>query len=118
VNISGEIRYFFGEQDHARLKFSENVTSLSIDTIMVPSAHRNEGIGTLLISRVLLLADQLGKDVHVTARPLGNRGEDRLMRLVAYYERFGFERREDGYSSIYLVRPCRNKEGSTRGAPV
>lgn len=104
VNIAGEIKYFLGEGDYAHLKFSESKTSFSIDIVMVPSVHRNKGIGALLINRILLLADGMDKDIHVSARPIGNASAERLNRLVNYYKRFGFEAVDQGCTTVYMVR--------------
>jgi len=71
---------------------------------MVPAAYRNKGIGALLIQRVLLLADSMGKDIFVSARPIGNNSEERLNRLVTYYGRFGFEVTDRGLTTVYMVR--------------
>jgi GNAT superfamily N-acetyltransferase len=102
VNIEGEIKWFLGD-DYAHLKFSESKTSFSIDTIMVPSAHRGEGVGTLLIRHVLSMAESMGKDVYVSARPFQS-GENKLERLVTYYRRFGFEVTDRGLTTAYMCR--------------
>ncbi len=104
MNITGEMRCFLGDGDYAQLKFAESKTSLSIDIVMVPAAHRNRGIGAMLIRRVLLLADSMGKDIFVSARPIGNSSEERLNRLVEYYKRFGFEVTDRGLTAVYMVR--------------
>ena len=104
MNITGEIRYFLGKGDYAHLKFSESGSALSIDILLVPAAHRKQGIGTLLIERVIALADALGKDIFVTARPIGASGEAALSKLVRYYVRFGFTIADRGISTAYMVR--------------
>jgi len=104
VNITGEIKYFLGKGEYAHLKFSESATSFSIDLVMVPSVHRNKGIGALLINRILLLADCMDKDIYVSARPIGNTSEERLYRLVKYYNRFGFEAIDQGLTAVFMVR--------------
>ena len=77
MNVVGEIKWYL-DNDYAHLSFSEGVGSFSIDTVMVPAAHRSKGIGTKLIRHVLILADQLGKQVLISARPIGETSEERL----------------------------------------
>lgn len=104
MNVTGEIKYFLGDGIHAHLRFSESTASFSIDTVMVPALHRNKGIGGLLIRRILLLAELLGKDIYVSARPIGNNSVERLDQLVRYYERFGFEPIDRGLTTVYMVK--------------
>jgi len=104
VNITGEIRYWLGSGNYAQMKFSESKTSFSIDIVLVPSAHRSGGIGTLMIERILLLADALGKDVFVSARPIGTSSKEALERLVDYYRRFGFRVADQGLTVVYMER--------------
>lgn len=103
MNVVGEIKWYL-DNDYAHLRFSEGVGSFAIDTVMVPAAHRGRGIGTNLIKHILLLADQLGKQVRVAARPIGQTSEERLQRLIAYYQRFGFYMVDRGNSIAYMVR--------------
>ena len=103
MNLVGELCYHLGD-GCARLRFSESRTSLSIDTVLVPSTHRGLGIGSALIARVLLLADATGRAVHVSARPLGNASEETLLRLVTFYERFGFVEHDRGLTVVHLRR--------------
>jgi len=112
VNISGEIRYFLGEGDYAQLKFTESRTSFSIDIVMVPSLHRNKGVGTILMERVLVLADRMNKEIFLSARPIGNNSEEQLSRLVGYYKRFGFSVLDNGFTTVYMVRKT---EGARQG---
>ncbi len=110
MNITGEIRWFLGEGDYAQLKFSESKTSFSLDIVMVPTHHRNKGVGTMLIDRLLLLADGMQKEIFVSARPLGNNSEEMLKRLVRYYEDFGFETYDRELTSVFMVRRKSKKE--------
>lgn len=103
MNIVGEIKQHFGD-DFACLRFSEDRTSFSIDIVMVPPDFRGRGIGSGLIRHILVLADSLGKNVRVSARPLGSMSEERLQRLVTYYRRFGFEEVDRGLSAVHMVR--------------
>jgi GNAT superfamily N-acetyltransferase len=103
MNIVGEIRYNLGE-DYARLKFSETRDSFSIDTVMVPAAHRGKGIGTFLINHVLTLADRMQKEVYLTARPMGNANEENINRLVRYYRKFDFFEYDRGVTASYMRR--------------
>jgi GNAT superfamily N-acetyltransferase len=103
MNIAGEIKCFLGE-DYAHLKFSENKTSFSIDVVMVPVAHRGAGIGTMLIRHVLYLAERMGKNVYVSARPLAQFDEDKLERLVEYYKRLGFEITDRGLTTAHMCK--------------
>lgn len=104
MNLTGELRWHLGEADFALLHYSEDMAAFSIDSVMVPSAFRGRGIGTELIRRVLIMADAVGKDVFLSARPIGNSGEDRLLRLVHYYERFGFIQIDRGLTVVYMAR--------------
>ena len=103
MNIVGEMRWYLGD-DYALLKFSESRGAFSIDSIIVPASHRNEGIGTMLIKRILLLADAEGKEVMVSARPIGPSSEEILQRLIKYYEHFGFEMYDRGLTIAYMRR--------------
>ncbi len=103
MNVVGEIKWYL-DNDYAHLRFSEGIGSFSIDTVMVPAVHRNKGIGTKLINHILILADQLGKQVMVSARPIGETSEERLQRLIAYYQRFDFRMVDRGHSIAYMVR--------------
>ena len=103
MNISGEIKWYLGDS-FAKLNFSEGQRAFSIDSVMVPASHRNKGIGRILISHVLILADQMGKCVRVSARPIGECSEERLQRLINYYKSFGFEVEDRGHSIAYLLR--------------
>lgn len=109
MNISGEIKWYLGN-DYAKLKFSESQGAFSIDSVMVPAAYRNNGIGRSLIMHVLIIADQMGKVVRVSARPIGECSEERLQRLIKYYKRFGFDVEDRGHSIAYLVRNILNQE--------
>ena len=104
MNISGEIKCFLGDGDYAQLKFSESGTSFSLDIIMVPSSHRNKGVGTILVNRLLVMADSMNKDIFVSVRPIGNNSEETLRRLVRYYEHFGFETYDTGLTTVFMVR--------------
>jgi ribosomal protein S18 acetylase RimI-like enzyme len=103
MNVVGEIKWYL-DGDYAHLRFSEGIGSFSIDTVMVPAIHRSKGIGGKLIGHILILADQLGKQVRLSARPIGDTSEERLQRLIAYYQRFGFYVEDRGNSIAYMVR--------------
>ena len=107
MNITGDIKWYFGEGDYAQLKFSESATSFSIDIVMVPAIHRKKGIGTILINHILVLADSMKKDLFVSARPFGPFSTEKLDRLVGYYSRFGFEITDKGLNTVYMVRTKR-----------
>ncbi len=109
MNIVGEIKFFLGDGDHAQLKFSETKTSFSIDIVTVPVKHRNQGIGKTLIKHILLLADSMGKEVYVAARPIGAFSEEKLQQLVKYYQKFGFEVSDKGLTVIYMCKKHKNK---------
>lgn len=105
MNLHGELVQRLDEKLSARLKFAETAASFSIDIVLVPAAHRGSGVGSALMQRVLLLADALGKDVHLTARPIGTSGAEALTRLIRYYERFGFEVCDRGLTTARMRRP-------------
>ncbi len=107
MNIVGEIKYYI-DDDYAVLKFSEDKRSLSIDIVNVPVKHRSKGIGTELINIILLRADTLGKSVNLSARPIGVTSEEKLQRLVKYYEKFGFTSMDRGLSVVYMSRKPKN----------
>jgi GNAT superfamily N-acetyltransferase len=118
MNISGEIRYFLGDGDYAHMKFSESKTAFSIDIVMVPSAYRNNGIGSVLIERVIVLADTMGKDIYISARPIGNLTDEKLNRLVDYYRRFGFDIVDKGLTVVYMVRQASLRMTDRTGYPA
>lgn len=103
MNIIGEIKYYL-DDDYAHLKFSESKETFSIDTVMVPASYRNSGIGTILINRILFLADCLGKEVRLSARPIGSVSEEKLERLTAFYKRLGFKVLDRGLTVSYMAR--------------
>lgn len=74
----------------ASIRFSEDESSVHVDTVFVPAAGRRGGFGSMLLGRVLAYADQIGKEVRLSARPLSVSGPDVLPRLIAWYEGFGF----------------------------
>ncbi|MBU0675932.1 MAG: GNAT family N-acetyltransferase [Proteobacteria bacterium] len=108
MNIVGEIKWYLGD-DYAQIKFSESKEAFSIDTVMVPAAHRSKGVGSQMIRHILTLADGLAKKVHVSARPIGNVSEERLQRLIKFYQQFGFYQVDRGHSIAYLVRDTQPK---------
>jgi len=110
MNIVGEIKSYLGEDDYAQLKFSETKSSFSIDIVAVPPAHRNQGIGKMLINHILMLAEMMRKDVYVSARPIGPFCEDRLEGLIVYYQKFGFEVIDRGLTVAYMFRKTSKRE--------
>ena len=113
MNIVGEIRFYLGK-DYAHLKFSETRDAFSIDTVLVPADHRGLGTGSLLVRHVLDMADAMGKEVLVSARPIGPVSPERLERLVRYYERFGFAVYDTGLTTAYMRRKKQGEEDSPR----
>lgn len=104
MNLTGGMQLHL-DGDQAQLRYSEDQRGFSIDQLMVPAAHRGRGIGTLLVRRVLILADHYKKDVHVSARIIGGQSsEERLQRLVKFYKRLGFEALDRGLTVVYMVR--------------
>jgi GNAT superfamily N-acetyltransferase len=108
MNLSGEIKLFFGK-DFAQIKFTETKGSFSIDTVMVPYEHRGMGIGTALVKRVIVWADELQKDVTTSARPIGVSTEEKVQRLVRFYEQFGFFAYDRGVTAVYMKRKFQNR---------
>jgi predicted GNAT family acetyltransferase len=106
MNITGEIRCYLGDSDYACLKYSEGKSSFAIDIVDVPASSRKQGIGTMLIEHVLVMANSMKKDVYVTARPFYSASQENIERLVRYYERFGFRVYDRGLTVAYMVRKC------------
>ena len=111
MNIAGEFRCWIDAKDYAHLKFSEDERSFSLDVIHVPAAHRKQGIGALLIGRLIALAEGVGKDLTVTVRPIGGHTEQRLQQLVSYYERFGFCVADRGLTVVRMNRQTQGLVG-------
>ena len=107
MNLNGEIKIFLGE-DFAQIKFSETKGSVSIDTVMVPFKYRGKGIGTALIQRVILWADEMQKDVFTSARPIGQCNEEKVQRLVRFYKQFDFYAYKRGVTAVYMKRTFQN----------
>lgn len=106
MNIVGHIKYALGE-DYAQIKFSETRDTLSIDTVVVPVSHRGQGIGTFLIDHILILADEQGKDVLLSARPIGAVNDEKVQKLVRFYQKFGFEVYDRGLTVAYMRRKAK-----------
>lgn len=110
MKLLTELRWPLGK-DFAQLRYTEDEQEFHIDLVLVPVAHRGQGIGARLMHRVLLLADHLEKDVRLSARIIaGGASEERLQRLLRFYARFGFEPLDRGVSMVNLVRRKRLAE--------
>ncbi len=107
INLTGEMRCHLSGDNTAVLRFSESCEAFVLDLVLVPSESRGQGVGTMLIERLLHLADSQGKPVHTTARPIGQNTPGILTRLIHYYERFGFQVSQRGVSSAFMVRRSR-----------
>ena len=103
MDITGEIKLFL-DKDYALLKFSETKDSFSIETVMVPYKYRGMGIGTTLIQRMIVWADNMQKDVFTSARPIGICNEEKVQRLVRFYEQFDFYAYKRGITAVYMKR--------------
>ncbi|MBU0486022.1 MAG: GNAT family N-acetyltransferase [Proteobacteria bacterium] len=103
MNVVGEITHYLGD-DYAFIKFSESLHAFSIDMIMVPADYRKQGIGTMLIKHILILADQFDKEINVSARPIGPCTDEKIEALVTYYEKFGFQVIDRGLTVAYMKR--------------
>jgi GNAT superfamily N-acetyltransferase len=106
VNLTAEVRLHLGESKSALLRYTESADALSLDIVIVPREFRSQGLGSLLVRRVLLLADSLGKPVLTTARPIGGHTPETLERLVSYYGQFGFRTVQRGVSAVHMRRPA------------
>lgn len=104
---SGEFRCNVGGRLDAFLRFAEDDTSFVLDLVLVPKAARHRGIGSLLVERLILLAESIGKPVRLVARPVGQSSPESLERLAIFYRRFGFIETERRLTSILMSRPAR-----------
>lgn len=111
MHVTGELRHELS-RDHALLRFWESETELYVDTVFVPADARERGVGTVLMRRVLFLADAQGKPVRLKARPIGTTSIDALERLVRYYERLGFRVTRREASGAEMERPAGGREPS------
>lgn len=107
MNLTGELHYHLEGKEYARVKFSEGINSFSIDIVFVPSRFRKQGIGKVLVTRVLAIADAAGKEVLVTVRPLGQSGEEIIARLIRFYQQFGFDLIDRDPGLAHMRRPPR-----------
>ena len=107
MDLSGEIKIFF-DKDYALLKFTETNISFTIDSVMVPYKHRGVGIGSTLIQRMIVWADSVQKDVFTSARPIGICNEEKVQRLVRFYEQFDFYTYDRGVTAVYMKRTFKN----------
>lgn len=112
MRITGELRHELS-RDHALLRYQESETELYVDTVFVPAGARERGVGTVLMRRVIFLADAQGKPVRLKARPIGTTSPDALERLVRYYERLGFRVTRREASAAEMVRAAAG--GATQG---
>ena len=104
MNITGEIKCYLGDKEYALLKYSEGRDSFAIDIVSVPAAHRNQGVGTMLIEHILKMAAGMKKDIYISARPFGSENAGKIERLVEYYGRFGFKVYDRGLTVAYMVK--------------
>jgi len=107
MRIAGEIKYFFDEsKDFAHLKYSDQNGKLSLDTVIVPAAYRNRGVGSQLVRQFLSWAAIWQRDVYLAARPIGvgSGSADNLGKLYRFYSRHGFEEVNRGVTVIHMVR--------------
>ena len=106
IDMKGELRLQL-TSGAAVIRFSETDDAVRIDSLMVPASERNQGVGRLLVHHVLCLADGLGKEVRLSARPIGkgSRDGDRLARLVRFYSYLGFEEVARGVTAVEMIRP-------------
>ena len=105
ANLTGELVYQLGQERSAVLRFSEGQNALSLDLLLVPSELRDTGVGSMLLARLLALADRTGKPVRTTARPIGQNNPQTLARLVRFYERFGFCAEHEAVDRVTMRRP-------------
>jgi GNAT superfamily N-acetyltransferase len=105
VSLSAELRLQVAEGKTAVLRFAEREDEFALEIMMVPSHCRGQGHGSLLLKRLLAVADVLCKPVVTVARPLGGgNSPDALDRLVRYYERFGFRAVRRGLTTVHMRR--------------
>jgi GNAT superfamily N-acetyltransferase len=107
MNLTGEFHYHLEGKEYARVKFSEGINSFSIDIVFVPSPFRQQGIGKVLVQRVLAIADSVGKEVFVTVRPLGHSDEEIVSRLISFYTQFGFDLTDRDPGLAHMRRPAK-----------
>ncbi len=118
INLTAELRLNLEEGKTAILRYSESGEAFSLDIMMVPGHFRGHGIGTLLVRRLLFMADALGKPVLTVARPLGGgNSPDALERLVRYYLRFGFQPVHQGLTTVHMRRPPRASSTPIQATP-
>jgi len=110
INLTAELRLHLGDGKSAILRYSESGEAFSLDLMMVPSGFRGQGLGTLLVYRLLRMADASGKPVLLTARPLGGNSPEALERLVRYYGRFGFQAVQRGLTTVGMRRVPRGAD--------
>lgn len=105
MNLTGELHYHLEDKEFARIKFSEGVSSFSIDIVFVPAHFRNQGIGRELVKRVLAIADASAKEVFITVRPLGQSTDEIIGSLIRFYQQFGFELTDRDPGLAHMRRP-------------
>ena len=118
INLTAELRLCLAEGKTAVLRYSESGEAFSLDIMMVPARFRGGGLGSLLLRRLLHIADALGKPVLTVARPLGGgNSPGALDRLVGYYLRFGFEPVQRGLTTVHMRRPPIAPNARPRSVP-
>lgn len=100
-----------GQGRSGLLRFSEGQEAFSLDLVLVPSGLRDRGLGSMLVDRLLALADRASKPVRTTARPIGRSTPQILARLVRFYERLGFRVEQEAVDSVMMLRPRAGTEG-------
>ena len=94
------------------LRFSEGQGALSLDLVLLPSELRNMGMGSMLLARMLALADRTGMPVRTTARPIGPNNPKIFARLVRFSERFGFRTEHKAADRVMMRRPPQDAGGN------
>lgn len=106
TSVIGELKIIFDAKHYAYLKYVEEQDAITLETIVVPADFRKLGYGSLLMNRLISIAETFQRDIKLSARPIagGGMSDERLERLVAYYQRFGFVPLERGVTAVKMIR--------------
>lgn len=107
-------------EEYGSLSFEwDSERGIYVREISTAAAHRESGVASRMLARVCALADEAGADVTLLAGPYVG-SEMSLERLVAWYEKRGFEveQMRPAKDDAKMRRRCRREYDIDRSGPL